>query len=114
MNTIRLKTPFEVGDKPLSEYPRPQLARDSYLNLNGWWDYAICDRAEAFPGWQGKILVPFSPESLLSGLPEGTEVTPSDVLYYRLKFTVPEGFLKAHTFLHFGAHACGRLHPLLI
>ena len=106
MNTIRLKTPFEVGDKPLSEYPRPQFARDSYLNLNGWWDYAICDRAEAFPGWQGKILVPFSPESLLSGLPEGTEVTPSDVLYYRLKFTVPEGFLKAHTFLHFGAVDC--------
>ena len=106
MNTIRLRTPFEVGDKPLSEYPRPQFARDSYLNLNGYWDYAVCSRTEEFPGWQGKILVPYSPECLLSGLPEGMEITPSDVLYYRLKFKIEAGFLKAHTFLHFDAVDC--------
>ena len=67
MNTIRLRTPFEVSDIPLSEYPRPQFARDSYKTLNGWWDYAIYKAKDGFPGWQGKILVPFSPESLLSG-----------------------------------------------
>lgn len=106
MNTIRLRTPFEVSDKPLSEYPRPQFARDSYLNLNGYWDYAVCSRTEEFPGWQGKILVPYSPECLLSGLPEGMEITPSDVLYYRLKFKIEAGFLKAHTFLHFDAVDC--------
>ena len=94
MNTIRLRTPFEIGSVPLSEYPRPQFARDSYKTLNGYWDYAIFNRADGFPGWQGKILVPFSPESLLSGLPEGMQVTPEDVLCYRLKFDVEEGFLK--------------------
>ena len=106
MNTIRLKTPFEVGDKPLAEYPRPQFARDSYINLNGCWDYAIYNRNDEFPGWQGKILVPFSPESLLSGLPEGTAVLPDDVLCYRLKFDVKPDFPKAHTFLHFDAVDC--------
>lgn len=106
MNTIRLKTPFEVGDKPLAEYPRPQFARDSYINLNGYWDYAIYNRNDEFPGWQGKILVPFSPESLLSGLPEGTAVLPDDVLCYRLKFDVKPDFPKAHTFLHFDAVDC--------
>ncbi len=106
MNTIRLRTPFEVGDKPLAEYPRPQFARDSYINLNGYWDYAIYNRNDEFPGWQGKILVPFSPESLLSGLPEGTAVLPDDVLCYRLKFDVKPDFPKAHTFLHFDAVDC--------
>ena len=76
MNTIRLKTPFEVSDVPLSEYPRPQFARDSYKTLNGWWDYAVYKSKDGFPGWQGKILVPYSPECLLSGLPEGIEVKP--------------------------------------
>ena len=75
MNTIRLKTPFEVSDIPLSEYPRPQFARDSYKTLNGWWDYAVYKSKDGFPGWQGKILVPYSPECLLSGLPEGIEVS---------------------------------------
>ena len=54
--------------QPLSDYPRPQLQRDSYLCLNGYWDYAI-SKSEAFPtSYQGKILVPFSPESSLSGV----------------------------------------------
>ena len=106
MNTIRLRTPFEVSDIPLSEYPRPQFARDSYKTLNGWWDYAIYKAKDGFPGWQGKILVPFSPESLLSGLPEGVEVLPDDILCYRLKFNVEEGFLRAHTFIHFDAVDC--------
>ena len=106
MNTIRLKTPFEVSDVPLSEYPRPQFARDSYKTLNGWWDYAVYKSKDGFPGWQGKILVPYSPECLLSGLPEGIEVKPDDELRYRLKFTVEESFLKAHTFLHFDAVDC--------
>lgn len=106
MNTIRLRTPFEVGNTPLSEYPRPQFARDSYKTLNGYWDYAVFKRSDGFPGWQGKILVPFSPECLLSGLPEGMEIKPDDALCYRLKFEVEDGFLKAHTFLHFDAVDC--------
>ncbi len=104
MKTVRLRTPFEVSNIPLEEYPRPQFARDSYHTLNGHWDYAILPKSEKFDGnYQGKILVPFSPECLLSGLPEGTVVTPSDTLYYNRDFTLNEGFNKAHTFLHFDA-----------
>ncbi len=103
MNYTRLKTQFEVGDIPLKEYPRPQFVRDSYITLNGKWDYAILRKSENFVSWQGKILVPFSPECLLSGLPDGIMVTPNDVLYYHREFDIPAGFLKAKTFIHFGA-----------
>lgn len=104
MKTVRLRTPFEVGAIPLSEYPRPQFARSSYVTLNGEWDYAILRKSETFDGkYQGKILVPFSPESLLSGLPEGTKVTPDDVLYYHRTFNLAPDFVKAHTVIHFDA-----------
>lgn len=90
----------------LPEYPRPQLVRDSYLNLNGEWDYAIYPTEQAFDGYQGKILVPFSPETMLSGV-ERT-VTPKDTLYYRRSVVLPEGFNKGRVLLHFGAvdYAC--------
>ena len=53
----------------LQEYPRPQLVRESYYNLNGLWDYAIT-ASDACPGaWDGEILVPFSPEAPLSVQP---------------------------------------------
>src|SRR6478672_8490905 len=53
----------------LPEYPRPQLVRDSHLNLNGWWDYAITHAAAPAPeAYDGRILVPFSPEAPLSGV----------------------------------------------
>ncbi len=103
MKKYRLKTPFEVASVPLGEYPRPQFARDSYVTLNGEWDYCICPKIQKFPGWQGKILVPFSPECLLSGLKEGVTVTPDDVLYYHRAFTLPEDFIKSRVFLHFDA-----------
>lgn len=103
MKTIRLRTPFEISSIPLSEYPRPQFARDSYLTLNGEWQYGIYRKSEKFGGYQGKILVPFSPECLLSGLPDGTIVTPDDTLYYQREFTIQKGFVQSHTFLHFDA-----------
>lgn len=104
MKTVRLRTPFEVGSTPLAEYPRPQFARNSYVTLNGEWDYAILRKSEGFDGkYQGKILVPFSPECLLSGLPEGTRVTPDDTLYYHRTFNLDESFVKAVTILHFDA-----------
>ena len=56
-------------DTVLQEYPRPQLVRESYYNLNGLWDYAIT-ASDACPGaWDGEILVPFSPEAPLSAQP---------------------------------------------
>lgn len=103
MKTVRLRTPFEVSDTPLSEYPRPQFARESYITLNGEWNYAIINKNAKFNGYRGKILVPFSPECLLSGLPEGTVVTPGDTLYYQRDFIIDAAFLKARTFLNFDA-----------
>ena len=53
----------------LQEYPRPQLRRESYVNLNGRWEYAIRPDGVTVPlDYDGEVIVPFSPESLLSGV----------------------------------------------
>ena len=100
---VNLKSKFydEVTDLPLQEYPRPQLQRDSYINLNGYWDYAIRKKGEDVEPFDGKILVPFSPESLLSGVLR--QVTPKDILYYERSFDVPSKFINKKTFIHFTA-----------
>ncbi len=88
-------------NKPLSEYPRPQLVRDSYLSLNGYWEYAIRDN-EAIPDvFDGQILVPYSPETTLSGVQK--TVTPNDYLFYRLSFKLEPSFIKDKVILHFTA-----------
>ena len=56
-------------DTVLQEYPRPQLVRESYYNLNGLWDYAITASDACPSAWDGNILVPFSPEAPLSAQP---------------------------------------------
>ena len=62
----------------LQEYPRPQLVRGSYENLNGFWDYAITKTDVRPDTWDGRILVPFSPETMLSGVQK--LVMPTDFL----------------------------------
>jgi len=91
---------------PLPDYPRPQFVRTEWLNLNGIWDYAIYKRDEPFVDYQGEIVVPFSPESQLSGVRK--TLMPDETLHYRREFTLEEGFLKHTTLLHFGAvdHKC--------
>lgn len=86
---------------PLSEYPRPQLARDSYLCLNGPWDYAILPETQPLKGYEGTITVPFSPETPLSGVEK--RVGEKDVLYYRKVFTLDKSFVREITLLHFTA-----------
>ena len=91
-------------DHPLPEYPRPQLVRSSHLNLNGRWEYAITATEDAPEAFDGTIVVPFSPETLLSGV--GRLVSPDDVLHYRRTVVLPSGFLPspdARVLLHFGA-----------
>ena len=87
--------------KPLSEYPRPQFKRDSHLCLNGYWEYAIRKEEKIPDTFDGKILVPYSPEVEKSGV--NKVVTPKDYLFYRLKLTIPEDFIKDKVILHFGA-----------
>ena len=86
-------TPWEV-------YPRPQLKRDSYVNLNGEWEFGV--GSNTFPkNYDKSIRVPFCPESLLSGIhehfPEG------NALAYRRKFILPENFQVGRVLLHIGA-----------
>ena len=88
-------------ERVLQEYPRPQLRRDSYLNLNGAWDYAFTATPEPPADWQGQILVPFSPESELSGV--GRTLLPGEYLWYRRQIRLPEGFKRDRLLLHFGA-----------
>lgn len=103
--TEAMLTPWgEALDRehPLPEYPRPQLRRNSYLNLNGIWEYAITKTAEKPAAMQGEIVVPFSPETLLSGV--GHILQPDEYLWYRRSVTLPEGFFRGgRLLLHFGA-----------
>ncbi|MGM9748821.1 MAG: glycoside hydrolase family 2 protein [Candidatus Cryptobacteroides sp.] len=100
--TIRTKWADEVNPlAPLPEYPRPQMVRNNWLNLNGMWDYAITPAdAEGFTP-EGKILVPFAVESSLSGV--GRQVGKNQALWYERTFDLPKGWKGKDVLLHFGA-----------
>jgi hypothetical protein len=84
------------------EYPRPQLVRPEWINLNGVWEYAITDAMADEPGsYDGEIMVPFPVESALSGVMK--RVLPDDMVWYRRTFTVPEDWGDRRVLLHFGA-----------
>lgn len=84
------------------EYPRPQMVRDRWMNLNGLWSYAIVSADAAKPAsWQGDILVPFPVESALSGV--GKTVGKENKLWYRRTVVIPTAMRKGKHLLHFGA-----------
>ena len=90
-------------ERVLPEYPRPQLVRDSYLNLNGRWEYAITPGTTTTvpTRFDGEILVPFSPEAPLSGV--NRTLLPDQALWYRRTLRLPAGFVADRVLLHFGA-----------
>lgn len=96
-----------VSATPRPEYPRPQLERESWVNLNGEWTYEL-DLVQTgherklfdSKGFDGKIIVPFAPESKLSGVGH-TDFIPS--IWYQREITVPQDWKGKDVLLNFGA-----------
>ena len=87
----------------LNEYPRPQLRRSNYTILNGYWKYNITkDSVNIKPAhYDGKILVPFSPESILSGV--NRQLLPCEILWYERPLVIDKKLKESRLILHFGA-----------
>jgi beta-galactosidase/beta-glucuronidase len=91
-------TPANVHD----QYPRPQMEREEWINLNGLWNYAIAPVLNGKPNnWDGEILVPFGIESALSGVKK--RVGPKNKLWYHTTFDAPDNLGSKRLLLHFGA-----------
>lgn len=87
----------------LQEYPRPLLVRENYTNLNGYWEYAFTEKFREPEKYEGRILVPFSPESALSGV--SRQLKPDEYLWYRRRFRLEKWRERKNRrlLLHFGA-----------
>ena len=84
------------------EYPRPQMVRKEWMNLNGLWDLAIAAKDAPQPNeFKTQILVPFPVESALSGVKK--PVSENDRLWYRRSFQIPKSWRDRRVHLHFGA-----------
>lgn len=101
----KIKTQWAEQINPksvLPEYPRPQMERTDWVNLNGEWAYAIKPKGEAIPtAYDGNILVPFAIESSLSGVQK--EVGENNELWYQRDFAVPANWKNKDILLNFGA-----------
>ncbi len=102
MMTLKTRWAEEaMCDLPLPEYPRPQMVREDWVNLNGMFDFAITGDIDWCDEYTDEIIVPFAVESCLSGICK--RISAKDRLWYRKKITLPESFKGKRTLLHFGA-----------
>ena len=101
-NNIKTEWASKIDpSNPLPEYPRPQMVRKNWVNLNGLWNYAITEAsADSFKS-EGRILVPYAVESSLSGV--GRRITKNDALWYERSFSIPKDWEGKNVLLHFGA-----------
>ena len=101
---MSLTTPWTSKVSPdyaLPEYPRPQMVRPEWRNLNGLWDFTLFDRETEKVVKQTKILVPYPVESALSGI--GWKVEPKHAMIYHRKVSIPSKWQGQRILLHFGA-----------
>ena len=103
---VPLKTRWAAEVSPsncLPEYPRPQMVRKEWQNLNGLWDYALTpsDQITIPANYSGQILVPFPYESSLSGIGKPSPI--QQRLWYHRTFLIPTGWAGKKVVLHFGA-----------
>lgn len=105
MQPIHMKTRWALDVNPenaLREYPRPQMKRKNWQNLNGLWEYAITDSITSFPKkYDGTILVPYPIESALSGVQK--KLLPEQRLWYKRTFSRPSLEISDRLILNFGA-----------
>ena len=99
----RIKTKWGINldyKKVWQEYPRPQLQREDWINLNGPWKYAIRDANDIINDeFDGHILVPFPLESSLSGVMKNLSAT--EVIYYEKAIRIPESWNGKNVLLNF-------------
>jgi len=105
MQPLEIPTRWAASISPsnaLPEYPRPQMTRGQWQNLNGLWDYAITSNDARRPDrYDGTILVPYPLESALSGVQRSLQ--PDQLLWYRRTFTLRPTAVGKRTLLHFGS-----------
>jgi hypothetical protein len=105
VNRDKILTQWAESVDPLNvlpEYPRPQMVRENWKNLNGLWEYSIVSKASQQPAtFDGKILVPFAAESALSGV--ARSVSKENNLWYKTSFEFSPSMKKKTILLHFGA-----------
>lgn len=102
---VTISSPWAAGvneSNAWQEYPRPQLVRTDWKNLNGLWDYAIAEKGTGKPAnFQGEILVPYGIESSLSGVQK--PLKPTQELWYHKEVSIPANWIGKNIVLHFGA-----------
>ncbi len=100
-NYLFTKAGEQLPEIPWNTYPRPLLRRDSFFCLNGSWQFAVCDTNTPPAAFHEHIVVPFCPQSLLSGICRNIDT--KQHLFYQRTFSLPDNFQKDRVLLHFGA-----------